>query len=266
MRKLLGLLTAGALFSGAATVASAGVFPGTVTLSLAIGSLPTAGFYGATAGASSAGAGGAATLPANSISGIFGTAVSPPLLTLLDGIGVAAPGLVGSFAGALPASNNALSFNGTTGTMSLNASAYLLMTNNVTAEVPLGVVGVGGTQMFHVLTLVAGVIDANPYQLGMLTLMGALNTTPHTIMGTGVDGRTAGGQGTLVLVSPTLVNLGVLGSLASIATLTLTEVPEPTTLPLLGAGVVALAAIGRRQTARGRQGRCRPCEEASAGS
>jgi hypothetical protein len=103
--------------------------------------------------------------------------------------------------------------------------------------------------MFHVLTLVAGVIQANPYQLGMLTLMGALNTAPHTIMGTGVDNRTAGGAGTLVLVSPTVVNLGALGTLASIATLTLTYVPEPGTLLLLATGVAGLAAIGRKRMA-----------------
>jgi hypothetical protein len=249
MRKLFTLIAAGALVLGTGAAATAATLPVTASLSVAISTLPPAGFTGGALAASSAGQGGAATLPADSISGVFETAISPPLLTLLDGIGVAAPGLVGAFGGAQEASNNQLQFDGATGTMALNASAYLLMGGSVTAEIPLGVVGVGGTQMFHVLTLVTGVITANPYQLGMLTLMGALNGDPHTLMGTGVDNRTAGGAGTLVLVSPTTVDLGALGSLASIATLTLTYVPEPGTLLLLGAGVAGLAAVGRKKNA-----------------
>ena len=246
MRTMLGLLAV-ALFWGSA--ASAALVNATATLNVVIGSLPAAGFVGSAAGISSAGVGGAQTLPAGSISGAFSTTISPPLLTLLDGIGVGAPG---GWPGG-PATNQQLQFDGTMGTMGLNASAYLLMASVSALEIPLGVIGVGGTQMFHALTLVAGVINANPYQLGMLTLMGALNTTPHTLMATGVDNRTAGGLGTLVLVSPTNVSLGVLGSLASIATLTITElsfVPEPGTLLLVGAGAAALGAIGRRQAGR----------------
>jgi hypothetical protein len=244
MRKLFTLIAAGALVFGT-TAASAAIFPVNATLGVVIGTLPAAGFAGSAPAASSAGAGGAATLPVGAISGTFSTAISPPLLTLLDGIGVGAPG---GWPGG-PATNNPLAFNGATGTMSLNASAYLLMGGVSALEIPLGVIGVGGTQMFHALTLVAGVINANPYQLGMLTLMGALNTVAHTVMATGVDNRTAGGAGTLVLVSPTTVNLGVLGSLASIATLTLTYVPEPGTLLLLATGVAGLAAIGRKRMA-----------------
>jgi hypothetical protein len=251
MRKLFTIMAAAAFLFGT-TAAQAAILPATATLNVAIGTLPPAGFVGASAGASSAGVGGAATLPSGSISGIFQTAIVPPLLTLLDGIGVGAPACAAGciFAtAAAPATNNVLGFNGVTGTMSLNASAYLLMGGANALEIPLGVIGVGGTQMFHALTLVAGVINANPYQLGALSLMGALNTVAHTVMGTGVDNRTAGGAGTLVLVSPTNVNLGVLGTLASIATLTITYVPEPGTLLLLGAGVAGLAAIGRKRMA-----------------
>jgi hypothetical protein len=238
---LVSLLTVGGV--GAANAA---ILPTPATLDVAIGSLPSIQFSGA-ASASSAGNGGAATLPAGALSGIFSATLSPPLLTLLDGIGVAAPGACCTFpAAASPASNGPLSFDGTTGTMALNASAYLLMSGNISLEIPLGVVGVGGTQMFHALTLVGGTIFANPYQLGMLTLMGALNTAPHTLTSTGFDARSAGGAGQLVLVSPTTVNLGPLGTLAAISTLTL-GVPEPGTLALVLLGVAGLAARGWRQ-------------------
>jgi len=230
---------------GVVTASSAAILPMPATLELAIGTLPPLSLSGVAAAASSAGAGGAATLPAGAISGAPIVTVSPPLLGQIDRIAVA-----WSCCDLLvSATNGPLSFDGTTGTMSLDGSAYLLMGPSIAGVIPLGVVGVGGTQMFHVLTLVQGVIQGNPYQLGMLTLMGALNTAPHTLMATGVDDRTAGGGGTLVLVSPTTVDLGPLGTLAAIATLTL-GVPEPGTLALVTGGVVALAAIGRRQRRR----------------
>jgi len=227
---------------GVVTAASAAILPMPATLELAIGTLPPLSLSGVAAAASSAGAGGAATLPAGAISGAPIVTVSPPLLGQIDRIAVA-----WSCCDLLvPATNGPLSFDGTTGTMSLDASAHLLMWPFVVGAIPLGVVGVGGTQMFHVLSLVQGVIHGNPYQLGMLTLMGALNTAPHTLTATGFDARTAGGAGQLVLVSPSIVDLGPVGSLAAISTLTL-GVPEPGTLALVLAGVAGLAARGVRQ-------------------
>lgn len=238
-----------------ASTASAAIFHTNASLIIAFGAGPPAGFAGATSGASSEGVGSAATLPAGLFSGTVQTAIDPPLFGILDRIGV---GAAGGWPGGA-AVNNAFSFNGITGTMSLSASAYLLVGATSVAEIPLGVVGVGGTQMFHVLTLTTGVIHANPYQLGMVTLMGALNGTPHTLMGTGVDLRRAGGPGTLVLVSPTHVSLGTFGTLAGLATLTISYVPEPGSVVLLGMGVGGLLAVGRK--ARRRSRALRPAQD-----
>jgi hypothetical protein len=90
------------------------------------------------------------------------------------------------------------------------------------------------------------IIVGNPYQLGMVTAMGALQGVPSTVMGTGFDNRTLGGLGTLQLVSPASIGLGTGGSLAMLATLSITFVPEPTTALLVGGGLVALGALRRR--------------------
>jgi len=72
---------------------------------------------------------------------------------------------------------------------------------------------------------------------------------------TGTDSRTPGGLGQLTLVSPTKVVTTVTGALETFmvtGTLTLSFVPEPGTLLLLGSGIAGLAMLGRRRM--GRQG------------
>jgi hypothetical protein len=239
-------LAAAALALAPTQPATATVLPVNATLELAFGGLATMTFVGGAPAASSAGLGGAATLPAGSLSGVASVALSPPFLTLIDGLGIAAPGATGTLAGAQPMSNQGLGFGGTIGVMGLNAAAYLLMSGAAVAEIPLATVGVGGTQMYGIPPGPAGTIIGAPYQLGMLTLMGSLNTVPHTVMATGRDGRTAAGKGTLVLVSPTTVSFGVIGSVGSISTLTLQYVPEPDTSLLVACGVFGLARAGRK--------------------
>jgi hypothetical protein len=72
-----------------------------------------------------------------------------------------------------------------------------------------------------------------------------LTASTATLMGS--NALTAGGQGTLVLVTPikVLTNLG--SPLAAFGILTLTYVPEPGTLLLLGLGIAGLALGGRRR-------------------
>ena len=72
--------------------------------------------------------------------------------------------------------------------------------------------------------------------------MGATNATRM-----GANGLDRGGAGSLVLVTPVKVITNVAGTLAAFGILSLTYVPEPGTLLLLGLGVAGLAAIGRRR-------------------
>lgn len=71
--------------------------------------------------------------------------------------------------------------------------------------------------------------------------------TTRTLSLAGFDTRTAGGIGTVQLVSPARVDTGdeVAGSLGVFSVQTLHFIPEPGTLLLLGAGVAGLAALGR---------------------
>jgi hypothetical protein len=82
-----------------------------------------------------------------------------------------------------------------------------------------------------------------PWTVGAATV----NTGSATFMATGFNGLSRAGFGTLVLITPVKVITNIAGTLAAFATLTLTYVPEPGTLLLLGMGVAGLAALGRRR-------------------
>ena len=75
----------------------------------------------------------------------------------------------------------------------------------------------------------------------------SINTGTATVTQMGSNGLSPAGFGTLVLVAPVKVITNIAGTLAAFGILTLTYVPEPGTLLLLGMGVAGLAAIGRRR-------------------
>jgi hypothetical protein len=261
MRKLFSILAAGVLVAAAG---SANAVPFTATAAVQVGALPPVTANGSGSG-TSAGAGGAASIPGGVFSIATTAPINPPLL-VINGFGVGAPGQGGyrtlNTTPLSPGSNKGLTFGGVTGTMGLSASAYLITglgnpptlstptPTNLAAAIPLAIVGVGCNPFcpppLFPGGLIMGTIMANPYQLGMVTVMGALNGVPSAVMGTGFDNRTAGGLGTLQLVSPTVVALGALGSLARVAELSITIVPEPATALLVGLGLAALGAMRAR--------------------
>jgi hypothetical protein len=118
--------------------------------------------------------------------------------------------------------------------------------------IPLSHVGVGGNQKFSTLQgIFMGTVVANPYRLGIVTVAGDLLGIPSSLMGMGFDNRTVAGEGVLQLVAPTRITMtGALGTLASIATLSITIVPEPATALLVFGGLAALASLHRRNAAR----------------
>jgi hypothetical protein len=87
---------------------------------------------------------------------------------------------------------------------------------------------------------------AASWTAGTAFVSGLPGTDP-TATAMGSNGLTPGGQGTLVLVTPIKLLTNAVGTVAGFGTLTLTYVPEPGTLALLGLGIAALAATGRRR-------------------
>jgi hypothetical protein len=237
---------------------SAHARPGTFSahLALTVGSLPPVAVSGSGTGTTTT-SGGTASIPAGVFS-IAQTALLPtPLLNIIFGLAVARAGQVGAKAPLAPGSSLAFQFDGTTGTMGIDASAYLLNQGaKAIGVIPLHVVGVGGAQAFTLLSgLASGTIRGNPFQLGRVTAMGTFGSDPPlTLVATGFDNRDFNGEGVLQVVTPAAVAITGLGTLPVVAVLTMDGftmvTPEPTTAVLLGSGIAMLAALRRPRAHR----------------
>jgi hypothetical protein len=137
--------------------------------------------------------------------------------------------------------------------MGVNQSMFNVGINTLVA-VPVSI-GKAGVFTGYFTVLGAGhtiTVDFFAWTPGMQTFAGLTSkgAALPTVMAVGSFNLTAGGGGTVTLVSPTKVDID--GSLAqrrtaSFTTLKLTFVPEPGTLLLLGAGALGLALVGSRK-------------------
>ena len=266
--------------------AQAAPLPFTATLSLQLSDLPPVVTTASGIGDSS-GPGGAASLPAGAFQTNFVAVLSPRLVVFdilaLGGtpLGVAISTGMFPLVQVTPPTHTPLvgsnfNWNGATGTLFLNGSAFLGLrqyTNTPSGAIsyfnsallgiaiPLGLTttthATGSTSnAFRIGPGVGGTINAggliqkvygNPFQLGVVTQMGSVLGSPVTLTATGYDNRTPSGMGVLQVVSPTLATISIGGGAPVMSVLRINFVPEPGTGLLLGAGVLGLAALGRRR-------------------
>ena len=232
MRKLFALMAVGAIATLGASAQAAPL--ASATLSFAIGTLPPAVF-------AASGATGTATSNLNATLGA-GTAFNGTVTTTIPL--TAAPPL--TQIQVQLTGNGALAFTGGP------ASAAFTGIANVK--------GFGGLTLLGVPLLVGSpnTTTKSAFGVNITAISGAWTLGPATItlgpasptvtaMATGNNGLTANGAGTLVLVTPVKIITNIAGTLAAFGVLTLTYVPEPGTLLLLGSGVAGLAALGRRR-------------------
>ena len=221
MRRSLLLSIVSALILGlsASAMAAPKAFTGTLTIRLGLG------FNSDTPGSGTGTSDGGFGSPATIGSGVFPVQTtftgSPPFLGIVTALEIAAPGSPG-----VPGGNGALNWNGSTGTMPLNASAFLKGFGTTLGSIPLNVVGVGGTQPFQLGTLPGSVVG-NIYELGYFTLTGFFDGSFRTVFASGFDNRTANGLGQLQMVSPTYINFSGFGTIPAAAIVSLNFQPPP---------------------------------------
>jgi hypothetical protein len=138
------------------------------------------------------------------------------------------------------------------GPCGLGGTANALVAGAPFLIVPLSGIGQTGRLAFGPY---GSYIDARAWTTGVapVTINGVTLTTNVSnvilpIAMTGSDNRTAGGLGVVTLVAPAGLMSTLGGPFPLFVGMTLTFVPEPGTLLLLGSGIVGIAIIGRKRT------------------
>jgi hypothetical protein len=146
---------------------------------------------------------------------------------------------------------------GVGGACGLGGTVNALVANAPFLIVPLSGIGQNGRVMFGPYV---SYFDAQSWTTGTLpvTINGATLVTTVTTPGgavipsfpiadAGYDNRDANGFGTVKLVAPAGLMSTLGGAFPLFVSMTLTFVPEPGTLVLLGSGVVGLVVLGNRR-------------------
>ena len=253
MRKLFGLVVAVALSVGVSSSASAVSLEGS-SLTLIIGALPDAVIDQPAGKVPVAVAGDNSFFLPGSVMTAFkpnnivpGTAlftgvslISSLSLTIANGSGSMAPGggFGGGFGGAAPLAGG---------------SVVGILGGLINLNIPLSIAGAAGTNTVAVfakgLTII---VTGMSWTTGTGKITAIATTTPNgavvnTVTVTGSDNRTAGGVGTVSLISPTRVLTSAAGNLPAPTTMVLKFVPEPGAAVLLVSVMAGLAVLGYRR-------------------
>lgn len=237
MRNLLALLGVLAVFLAGEARASAVAFQG--TLSVSIAGLPPISISGSgtanVSGGSGSGTGTGFTLPGGTFATVLSVPVTAPTAFPIAGVKASLSNGAGSF--DTPGG----------GVMGLSGSTDICLfsacdTATQFLSIPFTVGGTRGVGIGGAPIVVTGLLN--------LTLQGAPWTTGRaTIMTPGGTLAATGfvGPDSVRLVTPIVVNTGIGASpiLPAFGTLTLQFVPEPGTLLLTAAGLVALGLMRR---------------------
>jgi hypothetical protein len=237
-----------------AALGLAGTAPGAVltsaSISIPMGTATSMPPITGTGVGTSVGLGATATLGGNIL---VGSAAATGIITVAPPITQVVLSLTGHAAGSFTPSGGP--GGGLGGAMTLGGTAKIMAYSGYVTLVLVPLYPVGGPAPFTT----SGSILPTPtwwgtgWTTGVQTLMvpattvGGGTQTPYTVTATGADLRTAGGAGTLVLITPMLIRSNLTPDIPTFATLTLNYVPEPATLLLVGAGLAGLALHGRKR-------------------